>query len=177
MNISISSINPFLWRALLAALVWGFWTLLMPRYGKGVWGMPILCIATAAYVIATTLWQTRSFTVTQLCIGGAVILGIVWAIGSYMLKSQMMIPSEPWEWGSMFFLPVFCGILNGIGIQQYGAIFTAPNPAQWTTMTTALLPMIIFVGGIILFKENASAKQWFGLAGVVFGLYLLGEKR
>lgn len=138
--------NPLLLRAIAAAIVWGIWPLVLSKYAKGPWAMSIM-------MMVSTLWVAISV----------------------MMQKQIGATKDV-SWLYVALIPIVCGCLNGIGIKQYDAMFQAPHPGTWITITVALLPCVTFILGVILFNDASSLKNWIGVVAVVGGIYLLSSK-
>ena len=90
--------NTLFLRALLAATVWGIWPLLMSRYAKGPWGMTLLTVTTA-----------------------------VWTALYVLLQKHDTPSKELYSWFAVAMIPILCGAMNSIGLQQYDAIFKSSD--------------------------------------------------
>lgn len=66
------------------------------------------------------------------------------------------------------------GLLANYLLFMYGLAFTTPESAQ---ITIQLAPMLLLIGGVVLFKESFNAKQFMGLVVFIIGLLLFFNQR
>ncbi len=122
-------------------------------------------------------WQltarTSSNTPMVLNIGmtvGALIASIFY--GSFVMKQA--------EWQSLtstnVWLPLFCGVLNGIGFILYLAAMQK-SPSLTAVSIASMMSMIGFIaiGSIILFRDPLTFDKVLGVCAAAIAVYLLSK--
>jgi drug/metabolite transporter (DMT)-like permease len=69
---------------------------------------------------------------------------------------------------------VVAGLLGNYILYMYGLELTTPGGAQVMIQTA---PMLLLIGGLVLFKEQFHFKQWLGLITFCIGLILFFNQR
>ncbi|WP_144393670.1 DMT family transporter [Pleionea sediminis] len=69
---------------------------------------------------------------------------------------------------------VILGLLGNYAFYQYGLSYVTPGSAQVMIQTA---PMLLLLGGLIVFKERFHTAQWFGLIVFCVGLILFFNQR
>lgn len=83
--------------------------------------------------------------------------------------------------GKLFEKPIFglilivlIGLLGNYILYMFGLAFTTPESAQ---VMIQLAPMLLLIGGLVIFNESFNLKQWIGLLTFLIGLVLFFNQR
>ncbi|PWK54411.1 DMT family transporter [Pleionea mediterranea] len=135
--------------SLLTAMLWG----LLPIALKGL------------------LQYSDPVTITwyRFLIAGVALFGYLWVKGRLPKLSKLKDKSL-----LMLAIIVIAGLLGNYILYMVGLSYITPGAAQVMIQTA---PMLLLIGGLILFKESFQFKQWIGLITFCFGLVLFFNQR
>ncbi|NVJ60817.1 MAG: DMT family transporter [Gammaproteobacteria bacterium] len=138
-----------LFLSLLTAVLWG----LLPIALKGL----------LQYTDAITITWFRFFI-------AASVLGLfLWK--KNRLPSLSLLKNKHIAWLTFI---VIAGLLGNYVLYMMGLNFVTPGGAQVMIQTA---PMLLLIGGLVLFKESFHFKQWLGLMTFLAGLILFFNQR
>lgn len=135
--------------ALVATLAWGAASYLIGKYAKETgWFLPVYGVR-----------------LVELILTGAVMI---------LLRVRGAVFSVPT--GTTLAIPAVSSLADAAAIalfahaSQIGSISIA-------AVVSATFPLVVIAGGLILFHERPSPRQWLGVLGAITGLILLGLGR
>jgi drug/metabolite transporter (DMT)-like permease len=129
-----------------------------------LWGLlPIALKGLLKYTDATTITWLR-FVIAAL------------VLGSFLYWKNRLPDLRKLKNKSLLLLAVIviAGLLGNYIMYMFGLELTTPGGAQVMIQSA---PMLLLIGGLILFKESFSAKQWLGLLTFCTGLALFFNQR
>ncbi len=129
-----------------------------------LWGLlPIALKGLLKYTDAVTITWLR-FVIATLVLGGF----LYWKNrlpDLRKMKSKSLL---------LLAVVVIAGLLGNYIMYMFGLELTTPGGAQVMIQSA---PMLLLIGGLILFKESFSTKQWLGLITFCIGLALFFNQR
>lgn len=144
--------NPLL-MSLICALMWGVWPILTN-----------ISKASSSY-ISIMLGASTMFFVTVY----------------FLFQSQLSTSiGEAYIGGTKtFWLPVLAGLMNAVGIIVYGVMLSSHSgfdATKYIAITTAILPAIATISGVLFLDYKIDANKIIGLALACVGIYFLNKK-
>lgn len=142
------------------------------RYGLLLALVTAACWSTLPVALKLTLEQVDAITLTWFRFLVAAVLMGAWLAW----KGRLLAPYRglaPKHWGMLALAGVM--LLGNYVFYLLGVQYTTPANAQ---LLIQLAPLLMALGGILVFRERFAAGQWAGLALIVTGLLLFfGEQQ
>lgn len=138
-----------LFLSLLTAVMWGI--------------LPIALKGLLAYMDSVTITWLRF-----------VIAAII--LGTFLIFKQGFPPLKSLKNKQILWLltVVLVGLLSNYILYMVGLSYVTPESAQ---VMIQIAPMLLLIGGLVLFKESFNLKQWLGMLAFCVGLLLFFNQR
>jgi drug/metabolite transporter (DMT)-like permease len=135
--------------ALLAMVAWGIATYVIGLYAQQTgWYLPT--------------FGTRLVELT----GVGAVIAVLW------LRGAKLAP----PWGASAAIPVASGLADALAISLF-ARASQQGLVSIAAAVSATFPLVVIAGGLALFHERPSVRQWTGVLSTVAGLIALGIGR
>jgi drug/metabolite transporter (DMT)-like permease len=135
--------------ALLAMVAWGIATYVIGLYAQQTgWYLPT--------------FGTRLVELT----GVGAVIAVLW------LRGAKLAP----PWGASAAIPVASGLADALAISLF-ARASQQGLVSIAAAVSATFPLLVIAGGLALFHERPSVRQWTGVLSTVAGLIALGIGR
>jgi drug/metabolite transporter (DMT)-like permease len=135
--------------ALVATVAWGVASYLIGRYSQETgWYLPTVGTRAVEFVLM-----------------GIVLLAL----------ASRSVPL-PFPRGKTMLFPVGSAVADATGVAMF-ARGSQVGLVSITSAVSATFPLVVIAGGLILFHERPSPRQWLGVLAAIVGLVLLGLGR
>jgi len=135
--------------ALVATVAWGVASYLIGRYSQETgWYLPTVGTRAVEFVL----------------------MGIV-----LLVVASRSVPL-PFPRGKTVLFPVGSAVADATGVAMF-ARGSQVGLVSITSAVSATFPLVVIAGGLILFHERPSPRQWLGVLAAIVGLVLLGLGR
>ena len=141
------------------------------KLGLGLSLTTVLMWGSLPIALKGILDDIDSYTITWYRFAVSVLL-----VGLILVQKRS-VPSFNWiDKASKvkLFLLVICGLTSNYVLYLLGLDLTTPSAAQ---IVIQVAPLLLLIGGVLVFKESFSLVQWFGVSLFVLGLGLFFNHR